>query len=632
LKLRRRFRMKTFRQPASCFAMTFLLLLLYWAAPAYAQIHNFPEKLPSEVVPGEVLVGIRSRADVGAVVKNVGQVITRVPQIRMYRLRLHEGVSIREAIARLSLNADVQYAEPNRIVHAHATPNDPLYGNQYGPHITQADSAWGIWQPTTAIELGVLDSGVFSAHPDLANKIAHDASGNVGFNGFSDQVNDIADHFGHGTAVTGIAAAQIDNGLGIAGIAGWNGQIGSSDSSFTKVVPVKVLDDSGSGTLASLVDGIVWAADHGLSVINMSVGFRYSDWPNPFQPSPPSVQDAVFYAWARNVLLAASAGNDSSSDPVDPASIHGVISVAATDRTDALANYSNYGSWVYAAAPGSDILSTTMDGGYTGIWNGTSFAAPHVSGEAALIRAQNPTLDNDYVSYLIETNVDSYTPYQGHTIRAGGGRINIFRALAAAGTPTVGVGVFPSVYFLDTFPLPMGLVSLSTRAPAGGATIALSTLEPDAVTIPSTVTIAEGGQGAHFIVEPRAVPEWYKATIIAKYNGGVGTATVWLNPNPEQLLNSLLSVLADQETIREGAQLALKIALSQWPGPDFTIQLTSSNTLVLRVPNSVTLSAPAMTRALLLDVGKVKVPTAVTITARAGKVSRRVTVRVVPSS
>src|SRR5262249_6312369 len=159
---------------------------------------------------------------------------------------------------------------------------------------------------------------------DLTNKILRDASGIVGFNSFKNKRDDALDDYGHGTHVAGIAAAQSNNGTGIAGIAGWSGQPGS-DAQSVKIMPVKVLDNTGSGTSASVASGITWAADHGARVINLSLGGSSSD----------STQaNAVAYAWSKGCVIVAAAGNWSTSDMFYPAGYTNVISVAATDSTD----------------------------------------------------------------------------------------------------------------------------------------------------------------------------------------------------------------------------------------------------------------------------------------------------------
>jgi thermitase len=382
-------------------------------------------------VPGEVLVGVRvdrendltpvRLADV------VGEAIGYQETLHAYRLRLRPGLSIQSAIDLLSRRADVLYVEPNHILHAYSTPNDTYYGSQYGPQKVQADLAWGIWNPQAQVIVAVVDTGIDNTHPDLTNKILRDATGIVGYDAFTGTRSDASDGYGHGTHCAGIAAAQINNGGGIAGIAGWNGAAGASDANYTKLMPVKVLDSNGSGTDATVADGITWAANHGARVISLSLGGGSST----------TLSNAVQYAWSQGCVVVAAAGNSGSATPSYPAGYANVISVAATDSNDKLTSFSNYGASVSVAAPGNSILSTTptysAGGGFPlnyAYLSGTSMACPHVAGEAALLLSQNPALTNAQVRDLITTNVDPYTPYSGG-IATGAGRINVYRALQA---------------------------------------------------------------------------------------------------------------------------------------------------------------------------------------------------------
>src|SRR5207247_2027104 len=163
-----------------------------------------------------------------------------------------------------------------------------------------------------------------------------------------------------------------NNGTGIAGISGWNGQPGS-DTTHTKIMPVKVLNSSGSGTTATVANGVTWAADHGAKVISLSLGGG----------GDTTEQNAMAYAWGKGVVVVAAAGNNGSSSRFYPAGFPNVISVAATDRTDKLTSFSNYGRAVLTAGPGLTIWSTlpTYDAGahfgtHYGILRCPSMACP----------------------------------------------------------------------------------------------------------------------------------------------------------------------------------------------------------------------------------------------------------------
>jgi len=396
-------------------------------------------QLPVEVVPGELLIGMKSHnlnvMTAPAQDPSVASIIGMHPTLGVMRVRVAPGFSLQQAAARLRSRPDVAYVEPNGIYHTTSTPNDTNYSSQYAPPKVQADLAWGIWKPQAQVIIAIVDTGIDYNHPDLTNKILRSGGAVVGYNALGSNARsgvgtDPIDDQGHGTHCAGIAAAQVNNGVGVAGIAGWDGNAANSDTTYTKLMPVKVLSSTGSGTDASVAAGITWAADHGAKVISMSLGGGGST----------TLQNAVAYAVTKGCVIAAAAGNSASSTKSYPAGYPSVLAVAATDNTDTLASYSNFGTWVNVAAPGSAIYSTlpivSTGGGFGlnyGTLSGTSMATPHVAGEAALILAQNPALTASQVNSIITGNVDAYSPYAGRTIGSNAGRINVYKALLAAG-------------------------------------------------------------------------------------------------------------------------------------------------------------------------------------------------------
>jgi subtilisin family serine protease/uncharacterized protein YkwD len=305
-------------------------------------------------------------------------------------------------------------------------PNDPYYDSQWALEKVDAPGAWG-FSTGQGILIAVLDTGTDLDHPDLIDKVRTDIDKDYVNN--DDEADD--DH-GHGTHVSGIAAAATDNGLGVAGL-GWEAMI----------LPLKVLrptdDGNATGSIDHLAQAIRYAADSGAGVINMSVGGVTI----PCCFCPATLQSAVDYAYARDVLLVAAAGNNQEGTAVFPANCEHVLGVAATKANDTRASFSNYGNHVSVAAPGVNIYSTLMGGGY-GYKKGTSMSTPHVAGLAALVRIHYSSYTPDEIASAILDNADDLGA-TGWDQYYGCGRINALEALytGAHGTSPVclnGVG------------------------------------------------------------------------------------------------------------------------------------------------------------------------------------------------
>jgi thermitase len=301
-----------------------------------------------------------------------------------------------------SANAKVAYAEPDFVAEVMDTPDDPGFGNQWGMVKVQAPQAWDVTTGSSSINIAILDTGVDQDHPDLANKIIS----NTNFSN-SPTADDV---YGHGTHVAGIAAASTNNGIGVAGL-GYTATI----------MNVKVLGDTGSGAYSWIASGIIWAANNGAEIINLSLGGSSKS---------STLADAVNYAWSKGVVVVAAVGNSGNTVPSYPAYYGNCIAVAATDANDAKASWSNYGDWVDVAAPGVSIYSTLINNGY-GYKSGTSMASPHVAGLAALVFATVSDTNgdgklNDEVRSRIEATCDDI----GVT-GIGHGRINAARAVGS---------------------------------------------------------------------------------------------------------------------------------------------------------------------------------------------------------
>jgi thermitase len=272
------------------------------------------------------------------------------------------------------------YANPQDTFYHPYTPNDPRFPEQWDKIITQTDWAWNL---TTGegVVIAILDTGADTDHEDLEANLV------PGYNFVSD-TTDIEDDYGHGTHVSGIAAARIDNGKGIAGMAG-----------SASIMPVKVADEGGDYTNADLAQGIIYAADEGAHILNMSLGGVNSQL----------LEDAVNYAWDAGVFLCAAAGNKGEERSDYPAAYERVASVGATTSGDSRWQYSNYGESVDIFAPGGGYVGilATERGGYYGWRQGTSMACPQVAGLAALIYSLHPEYTNQDVWDKIIATADS---------------------------------------------------------------------------------------------------------------------------------------------------------------------------------------------------------------------------------
>jgi thermitase len=318
------------------------------------------------------------------------------------------------ALAALRSDPDIEFAERDYIAEAAFAPNDPYVaaGNAWHLSQIQANQAWDYTTGSSDTVVAVLDSGVNAAHPDLAGRIlpGYDLVGNT---------SDPADDFGHGTAVSGTIVAAGNNDIGVAGVA-----------YGCRVLPVKVLDSSGFATYSCMAQGIKYAVEQGARVINISIAGS----------SPSStLQDAVNYAWGSNVVVVAAAGNNANDVPQYPAACQNVMAVSATEPDDSLAWFSSYGNYVTLSAPGNNIWTTQRDlANPYGAWRGTSFASPIVAGVAALVASANPSLSNTQIVSLLEETADDIGP-AGGDVSFGSGRINAFRAIAAASSLPGGI-------------------------------------------------------------------------------------------------------------------------------------------------------------------------------------------------
>jgi type VII secretion-associated serine protease mycosin len=305
-----------------------------------------------------------------------------------------------------------------------ATPFNYDESLTYNLQKINAAQAWQSCYQGQGVTVAVVDTGIDLYHPDLQANLVTGKS-------FVAGVSSPDDDYGHGTHVAGIVAAVANNG-GIIGVA-----------PAARLMPVKVLDDQGSGSIYDVAEGIEWAADHGARVVNLSLG-SVSD--------SATLADVVDYAYNKGVLLVAAGGNcggasyylngcDYQNQPIYPAAYADVMAVAATDSSDARSSFSTQGSYIEIAAPGSSIYSTYLDGGYATL-SGTSMATPHVAGLAALIWSQNPGWSNRQVRARIRDTAQDLGA-AGWDEQYGYGRIDAAAAmgvLQAAAAIDAGAG------------------------------------------------------------------------------------------------------------------------------------------------------------------------------------------------
>lgn len=432
--------------------LSVLLLVLAATPPAWAIAPSGSSAASSATDarwyrPGEVLVKYRARASAPAAsaLKDAHGFVAKQTLLdgRMDHLVLPSAMDVPGAIAMLSADPAVEYAEPNFLRFPDAViPNDPQFAQQWGlrntgqPNFVSGGpagipggdlnmiNAWDANNDGTAdrtgrgrVVIAIVDDAVQTSHPDLVGNLV------PGFD-FADNdsnPNPNTSSQSHGTAVAGSAAAVGNNGIGVAGTA-WN----------ERIMPLRFGFDT-----ASEVRALEFARNNGATIVNASFG----------GPTYTRTEfDAVSALNDAGVLLVASAGNQDSNIDISGASypanyrLPNVIAVAATNRQDGIASFSSYGSvTVPVAAPGLQIVTTTINGGYTtnGI-SGTSFSAPYVAGIAALIRDYIPTASvSEIRARLIESGSAGVDPNSPVNLRTAGGRVDANTALNLTPRPSI---------------------------------------------------------------------------------------------------------------------------------------------------------------------------------------------------
>jgi subtilisin family serine protease/photosystem II stability/assembly factor-like uncharacterized protein len=357
---------------------------------------------------------------------------------RIMKVRFDASIDVHALTAELAGDPAVEYAEPYYSFRPLHTPDDPRLSTQWAIQALEMEDAWDITQGDSTIVIGFVDTGINYNHEDLTLSIYINpgewgVNGELSNNGIDDDNNGFVDDWrgwdfigngtvqepnadndpmdfnGHGTNAAGISSATTNNGRGIAGI-GYH----------SKVLPIKVQDDAGQSSFAGY-DGILYAADMGCHVINCSWGSHIA--------INQTMQDIIDYAHSKGSLVVAGAGNDvndTDENPFLPASLNHVLSVSSFEEDGSFSEWAARGASVHVAAPGSNVLTTRGSFGYTNV-TGTSFAAPHVSGLAALMFALRPDWTPAQVKQQIRVTSEAF---DGMRSAKRYGRANAYKALS----------------------------------------------------------------------------------------------------------------------------------------------------------------------------------------------------------
>jgi len=485
--------------------------------PALAQ--EPPRQPPSggEFIPGQILVkfkpGVGELSAQRALTAQSLTVAGAIPSLDVLKVSVKPGQEL-EQIAALRGDPNVLYAEPNYVAYAVDTfPNDVYYADkQWNLPKIDAPAGWDYTTGDSSLIIAIVDSGIDLNHPDFAcpGKLTAARWNFVADNDNPD------DDYGHGTHVAGIAASCSNNHTGVAGVA-WG----------ARLMPVKALDSSGYGSYAAVAAGITYAVDHGANIINLSLG-------GPDDSI--TLADAVQYAYSHNRLMVAAAGNTYGA-VLYPAAYPQVVAVAATDSFDELYSASAFGPQLDIAAPGVEVYSTYPANIYNYLWpscygryycslTGTSMAASHVSGLAALLWSFDHSLTADRVRAVIQSTADDLgTP--GRDDYFGYGRINAARALES-----ISLRISPAqTFFLaddDSGPFPpSNRIQVTTAGPntiTWTASISPAVAWLSVAPVSGVVSPASPGDFTLEMPVPPAAYGTYTATVVVTGTASSGTA------------------------------------------------------------------------------------------------------------
>jgi subtilisin family serine protease len=379
----------------------------------------------------------------GARVENVGEGKLGA----LHRVHVVPGQEA-QTLARLKASEDVEFAEYNEMVPADTLSNDSMQGSQWSLNNISLPTAWSSSTGPNAIIVAILDSGVYTSHPDLIQNVV------PGYN-VVDNNTDVSDIHGHGTAVAGVAIADTNNGVGVASPC-WN----------CRLMPVRVaelVNGSLYAYFSKIASGMTWASDHGAKVMNISYAQMYTS---------SSIASAATYVKNHGGLAFGALGNDSALVSTNVAA--DLIFVGATNSSNQKSSFSNYGPVMTLSAPGEYILTTNKAGSYSN-WNGTSFASPLAAGVAALVWSTNPSLTPADVRSILIQSVDDLGAV-GKDDNFGYGKVNAAKAVQKALSYTTTTTTVTTTTTTTLVPAPTTVTdttapSVSITSPAAGATV-----------------------------------------------------------------------------------------------------------------------------------------------------------------